>query len=193
MLRVFRPIRSRQWSVRTILALPSLVTGALLAGTFVSLTFLPFVAEESDFRVFRRAAGANDVAVTSSYRYAQRYQVYLQLSEHYPGSEFIVAVESGQAHILLHLVAFAAAGPSCPASEATRAFVEAGRADTRLLDPAAPVFRWTGGDSQGTRIDRIQADAHSDRFLVIADSDGLDVVGIDLLASELNQRCADHG
>lgn len=143
--------------------------------------------------MIRRAAGANDVAVTSSYRYAQRYQVYLQLSEHYPKSEFIVAAEGGQAHILLHLVAFASAGPSCLASDTTWAFIDAGSADTQLLDSTAPVFRWTGSDSQGTRVDRIQADGHSDRFLVIADRDGLDVVGINLLSSELNQRCTDRG
>lgn len=178
---------------RTIPALPSLMTGALLAGIFVSMMLLPFVAEGSDFRVFRRVAGADDAAVTRSYGYAQRYQVYIQLNDQYPHSEFIVAAEGAEFHVLLHLLAFAAAGPSCTANGATRSFIAEGRADDHLLDVTESMFRWDGGDARGDRTDRIQANGRSDRFLVIASNGTIDVIGINLLKSDLAQRCVENG
>jgi len=181
--------RLRKASGQLMNDLPSLMTGALLAGTFVSIMFLPHVAQESDFRLTRRAGGADDAAVTASYRYAQRYELYLQLGAHYPGAEFVVSAPLGLARPMLLLTAFAAAGPVCAADATTRILARDGGI---FPTPArqVPDFFWEGGDPRG-EVHRIHASTESKRFLFRVDGAAIDVIGADLFGVLLDQRCTD--
>jgi hypothetical protein len=163
------------------------MTGALLTCTFVSLMLLPYTAQESDFRLTRRVAGADDVAVTASYKYAQRYHLYLQLRENYPGAEFVVAAQGTAAGPVLLLHAFAAAGPVCT-SDMTPPLLAGEGAVPMTLAERAPDFAWDGGDPRGGS-HRIRAGADSDRFLFLVYGSDIDVIGVDLLDLPVDQRC----
>jgi len=168
--------------------LPTVMTGALLAGCFVSLMLLPFVAQESDFRVTRRASGADDLAITSSYGYAQRYHLYLQLSEVFPGAEYIV-FPSDSAHHQLLLLAFAKAGPTCAADGITELLL-----DEDPIGAAAHQqshLSWEGRDPRSGGNHRIFASGYAERFLVVVMGSDIDVIDASLLFPRLEQRCDD--
>jgi len=184
-----RPIRSSE-SFRSI---PLMMTGAILAGILVSLLLLPFIAQESDFRVVRRVGGGDDAAVIASYGYARRYAVYLQLAEHYPGAEFIVAAAAQPGRHLRYLVSFASAGPTCLADGETRRLIEASGPLAGTLDRVMPPFLWEDFSEREGWTHRIVADTSSDRFLLLESGSDIDVVALDLLPLGIIQRCDDRG
>ncbi len=192
-LSAVRPRRSARWQGDVLALAPLLMTGALLAGAFVSLAFLPYVAQESDFRVVRRVAGSDDAAVTGSYRYARRYDVYLRIGEHAPGAEFIISAEGSEGFYLLHFTAFASAGATCAADPATRLLVEQGETEQVFARAPSHLFRWSGDDASSASGHRIAAGADSDRYVVAVSEGRIDVVAVELLSTPVTQRCDDRG
>lgn len=188
-----RAVRAQE--CRDVRAVSTLMLGALLATAGISVGLLPYVSTESDIRVVRRAPGAADMDVFDSYGFTQRYHVHRELRERYPGAEFIM-LEDGYSgwNLRQQLVAFGGAGTVCDADEATVLIVSlsdiTGTVD-RLVASGA-LQHWAGGDPRSGSVHRIVASPSTTRFLVLADSASLDIIGLDLLGNLLDQRCDDR-
>lgn len=170
--------------------LATLLTGAILAGTFVSVLLLPFVAQESDFRVTRRSPGADDAAVTSSYGYAQRYQLYLELRTSFAGAHYTVVSTGNPAQMMLFLPAFASAGSVCAAGRVTGATLESARELAGVAGRHAD-FVWQGGDPSREEIHRLVAMTDAKGFLVLRTPSGIDAIDRRLLPADHQHECAD--
>lgn len=183
-------------SMREVSAVTALTLGVLLATSVFSIGLLPFVAAESDFRVIRRAPGATDGDVFDSYGFTRRYHVYRELNARHPGAEFIM-LEDGYIgrNVRQHLVAFSGAGTVCDADEATVLIASSSRVTALIerLEASEALQRWVGGDPRSESVHRIVASPSTTRFLVLADAESLDIIGVDLLEGLLDQRCDDRG
>jgi hypothetical protein len=131
------------------------------------------------------------LAITSSYGYAQRYHLYLQLSKDFPGAEYIVFPSDGtSSQQLLFLPAFAAAGAVCVVDEVTELLVDSGFfKSASTLQPSH--VAWEGGDPRRGGVHRIYASGYAERFLVVVMGADIDVIDASLLFPRLEQRCDD--
>lgn len=190
------PLAARIRGARNPQMVAALMLGALLATGAFSIGLLPFVAAESDFRVIRRAPGATDGDVFDSYGFTRRYHVYRELNARHPGAEFIM-LEDGYIgwNVRQQLVAFSGAGTVCDADEATVLIASSSRVTALIerLEASEALQRWVGGDPRSESVHRIVASPSTTRFLVFADAESLDIIGVDLLEGLLDQRCDDRG
>lgn len=183
-------------SMKEASAVTALTLGVLLATSVFSIGLLPFVAAESDFRVIRSAPGATDGDVFDSYGFTRRYHVYRELRSRHPGAELILLEDGyGGWNLRQHLVAYGAAEMVCDADELTVLVVGKGGV-TELVEHLATSDspqRWVGGDPRSGSIHRIVASATTTTFLVLADAQSIDIIGLDLLEGKLEQRCGNRG
>lgn len=187
--------RTRQSWYAPVVA--TLMLGAMLATSAMSLGLLPFVAAESDFRVTRRVHGATDADVFGSYGFAQRYQIYDELRRRYPSAELMLFGEApaSSGNMRMNLVAYGGAGIVCDAGERIGAEVNLGEARALIdhLELNEALESWEGGDSRAEVVHRIFATQKSTRFLVLSTVHSVDIVGLDLLRELGDLRCDDRG
>ncbi len=168
-----------------------MMLSAILVGILVSSTLLFFPSRFS-MALQRSVPGSDIAAVTRNIGDGESHYLYARLGDLYPEAEYIVLSPVGKEfRPLQFLPAFAVAGRLCMADEATEAawLLDMTRFPSDV-DWQPPHFLWIGTDLMGNR-SRIHTGGQTDRFLFVEGRD-IDVIGVDLLSSPLEQRCDDE-